>query len=388
MHKLIFSILIIKQEKSHLNRRIKILVYKGFQYFTILIISFNITTLTFAFPIIQHIYCFIMKKIIPLFLLSLCLYSCGGSKNEETLPAYHNPTVQPFTDSIHADPKNARLYFLRAEALSKINNDSLALIDVLKAQSLEKNNPQYSFTIGYLNLQLGHTDEAIKALEGNLKASPGNVNTRILLARAYLAANKTDDAKKQVDQILAAAPQHVGAMIMQAQILTAEKDTIGAMNALNRILKMDTANYQASYNLATLYRQTKDDRAIVQYDYTFHIDTMDVTPLFDLGTFYEAKKDMTQAKTAYTSCIERDRDFTNAYIALGRIYYQEKNTEKALRHFNLAIQTAPNNAEAYYYKGQCFEALQLKDSAVIAYNQALVFDGGLKEAREGLKRLK
>lgn len=307
---------------------------------------------------------------------------------EETLPAYHNPTVQPFTDSIHANPKNASLYFYRAEALSKIHNDSLALIDVQKAQSLDKNNPQYSFTIGYLQLQLGHPAEAVKALQDNLKAAPGNVNTQLLLARAFLIDHKTDDAKKQVAQILAAAPQHVGAMIMQAQILTVEKDTVGAINTLNRIIKADSNNYQATYNLATLYRQTNDNQAIAEYERAFHIDTMDVSPIYDLGTLYESKKDIVHAKIAYTTCIEKDRDFTDAYIALGKIYYREKDTQKALRHFKLAIETEPNNAEAYYLKGKCFETLQLKDSAKEAYNQALVFDGSLKEAREGLQRTK
>jgi tetratricopeptide (TPR) repeat protein len=329
-----------------------------------------------------------MKHIIPVLLLSTFLYSCGNTQKEETLPAYHNPTVQPFTDSIHGNPDNANLYFLRAEALSKINNDSLALIDVLKAQSLDKKNPQYSFTIGYLNLQLGHADAAVKALEENLKASPGNVNTRILLAKAFLAAHKIEAAKSQINQLLAAAPQHTGAMIMQAAILTAEKDTMGAIDALNKVTALDPRNYQAVYSIATLYGETNNDKAIAQYQQAFWLDTMDVTPLYDLAAFYETRKDIEKAKQFYTTCILKDRDFTDAYIALGKIFLQEKNTEKALRHFNLAIETHPNDAEAYSLKGQCFEVLHQKDSAVAAYNQALVFNSDLKEAKEGLKRMK
>jgi len=329
-----------------------------------------------------------MKRIVPFFLLSIFLYSCGGSKSDETLPAYHNPTVQPLTDSIHEHPNDPDFYFYRAEALSKINNDSLALVDVYKAQSLDKSNPRYSFTIGYLQLQLGHTNEAIQALQQNLKASPGNVNTRILLAKTYVAAHKTEEAKQQVNQILAADPKHIGAMIMQASILTAEKDTAEAINALNHILEMDPRNYQASFNVAMLYSQTKNDKAVTQYQQTFRLDTADVTPIYNIGTFYELKHDTAKAVQFYTECILRDRDYTEAYLSLGKIYLQQKNTEKALRHFNLTILTDPANADAYYYKGQCFENLHLKDSAINAYNQALVFDGQLDVAREALKKLK
>lgn len=329
-----------------------------------------------------------IKTFIPFFFASIFLYSCGSPNNEELLPAYHNPTVQPLTDSIQGDPKNATLYFLRAEALSKINNDSLALIDVEKAQSLDGKNPQYSFTIGYLQLQLGHTEAAIKTLQENLKESPGNVNTRMLLARAYLAHHKIEESKQQIDQILAAAPQHTGAMIVQAEILTAQKDTVAAINVLQHILEVNPGNYQASYNIANLYSSSNNDKAISQYLQTFYLDTMDVAPLYDLGSFYETRKDFTKAKSMYTTCILKDRDFTDAYVSLGKIFLQEKNTEKALRHFNLAIATKPNDAESYYLKGKCFETLQQKDSAIVAYNQALTFDAELLEARAGLKRMK
>ncbi|WP_190277297.1 tetratricopeptide repeat protein [Taibaiella lutea] len=329
-----------------------------------------------------------LKIIAPFFILGMILVSCGSSQPEETNPAYHNPTVQPLTDSIRENPNDAALYFRRAEALSQINNDSLALVDVIKAQSLDKNNQQYSFTIGYLNLQLGHTDAAIKALQENLKVSSGNVNTRILLAKAFLADNKVEDAKHQVNQILAAAPQHAGAMLMQAEIFAAQKDTASAINTLLAVLKTDPLNYQASYGLATLYSESDNDMAVPQYQQTFRLDTMDVTPLYDLASFYADRKDIPKAKEFYTDCILRDRDYTDAYIALGKIFYQEKNTEKALRHFNMAIESQPNDAEAYFYKGQCFETMHQKDSAVVAYNQSLVFNPNLKDAMDGLRRLK
>jgi Tfp pilus assembly protein PilF len=48
----------------------------------------------------------------------------------------------------------------------------------------------------------------------------------------------------------------------------------------------------------------------------------------------------------------------------------------------------PNNAEAYYYKGLCFEKMNSKDSATVAFNQALVFDRSMVKAAEALRKLK
>ena len=306
--------------------------------------------------------------------------------NEDN-PAYHNPAVQPYTDSIAANPEHAEYYYRRAEALNDIHQDSLALSDVQKALSLDPNNAQYTFTAGYLQLQLGLEKEAIKTLSKNLEQTPGHVNTRMLLSKAYLADAKIKEAQEQVDKILAAAPRHPGALMILADIKAAQKDTTGAINVLREIIATDHSNYEASYQLGDWYKATNNPAAVAQYHYTFSLDTNDVNPLFEIGDYYERQNQPQKAKDAFIYCIGKDRDFTEAYIRLGKIYLGEKATDKALRHFNLAIHTMPNNAEAYYYKGLCFERLQQRDSAAVAYRQALTFDSDMKAAHDALSKL-
>jgi tetratricopeptide (TPR) repeat protein len=315
--------------------------------------------------------------------------SCGNNNTtSDDHPAYHNPAVQPYTDSIAMNPEHAEYYYRRAEALTEINNDSLALVDVQKALGFEQNNAQYTFTAGYLQLQLGHVKEAIKTLKHNLEQMPGNVSTRMLLSKAYLADAKIEPAQEQINKILAAAPHHPGALMIMADIKAAQKDTTATINILRSIIATDSRNYDAAYQLGDWYKATNNPATVAQYQYTFSLDTNDVNPLFEIGDYYEHQNQADKAKEAFIYCIEKDRDFTDAYIHLGKIYLQENATEKALRHFDLAINTMPNSAEAYYYKGLCFEKMQQKDSAAVAFRQALVFDRNMKEAAEALGKLK
>jgi tetratricopeptide (TPR) repeat protein len=325
-----------------------------------------------------------LKYLIILIPAIIFFSACGNKTSEQNNPAYHNPVVQPYTDSIEADPGHAVFYFKRAEALTEIHNDSLALVDVQKALSLDKNNPQYTFTIGYLQLQLGKTKDAVKTLEQNLQQAPGNVNTRMLLSKAYIADNKIDKAQEQVNKILSAAPKHSGALMILADIKIAQKDTTAAIDMLKEIMVLDPRNYDASYQLGDWFKETRNPQAVAQYSYTYSLDTNDVNPLFEIGDFYESQGQLPKAKESFIYCIEKDRDFTDAYIHLGKIYLNEGATDKALRHFDLAIHTMPNSAEAYYYKGLCFQKLNQKDSANVAFNQALVFNGNLTKAREAL----
>jgi len=330
-----------------------------------------------------------MKYLAAFVLCSLYLVSCGnGPETAADHPAYHNPVVQPFTDSIESDPEHAAFYFQRAAALADIRMDSLALEDVKKAAELDSANPQYTYTIGYLQLQLDRPKEAVRTLLHNLQQSPGNVNVRLLLSKAYLAAHEVQPAQEQIDKILAADPAHPAALMTQARIMAMRQDTAAAIGILKRLTASGASSYEASYLLADWYRASGDPQAVAQYEATFRMDTTDVNPLYEIGELYEQQSRFSQAKEMYQACIRKDRDFTEAYLKLGKILYRENATEKALRHFRMAIQTQPNSGEAYLYKGRCFERLGQKDSARIAYRQALVFDNSLKEAAEGLKRTK
>jgi tetratricopeptide (TPR) repeat protein len=191
-----------------------------------------------------------------------------------------------------------------------------------------------------------------------------------------------------VNKILAAAPRHPGALMIMADIKAAQKDTAATINILREIIATDSRNYNASYQLGDWYKATSNPAAVEQYQYTFSLDTNDVNPLFEIGDYYERQKQVQKAKEAFIYCIEKDRDFTEAYIHLGKIYFTENATDKALRHFDLAINTMPANAEAYYYKGLCFEKMQQRDSAALAFRQALVFDRSMKEAADALSKLK
>ncbi len=321
---------------------------------------------------------------LPLFLL---LTACGTNSSDTLAPAYHNPVVQPYTDSIKAYPDEARWYFLRAQALASVHEDSLSLLDVLQAYQLDSLNPSYPEALGFLYLNMGQAAKAQTAFQRRLKLLPGDARTRLLLSRSYLQGGQMAEAQEQVDKVLRAAPDYPDALYAQAQIKAAQNDTPAAITYTQMALKVDSGYYDAAYQLADYYGAMKHPKTVDQYKYTFQLDTLNADPLFDIGYFYEQQQQWQQAKAAYHNCLMYDRDYTEAYLQTGKILLRQDSAEKALRIFNLAITTAPNSAEAYYQKGVAFELTGQKDSAGEAYRQALVFKPHHQEATEALKRL-
>jgi tetratricopeptide (TPR) repeat protein len=315
------------------------------------------------------------------------LTACNSQDAESNHPAYHNPVVAPYTDSIALRKDYAPYYMYRAEALSKIQCDSLAIIDVKQAISLDPSNADYLYTLGYLQWHNNDAATAKLTLEQALKVQPGDVAVRLLLAKVYLELKNSTAAQNQVEKILSADAQHTSALLLSAAIKMNNADTLGAISILEQVSHSLPLDYQASYQLADGYASTHNDRAITQYWNTYQLDTLDANPIYDLALYYQSKKQHELAQQSFVKCITIDRDFTPAYIALGKEYMNANQDDKALRHFNLAIGTEPNSSESYYNKGLCFLKLNIRDSAVRSFQQALVYDRNHKEAAAALAKL-
>lgn len=323
--------------------------------------------------------------IIPI-LISILLLSCADNKDLQQPVAYSNPVVLPYTNALAEHPDDADLYFRRAEALNQIHADSLSIVDLKKAIEIDNVNPQYYQAIGILYLNNNQASEAVKALQRNLELSPGEVSVRLILSKAYLQNNQINEAQEQVNKVLAAAPDYPEALFWSGQIKAAERDTATAIELIQKSLEINPAFYAASYQLADFYAAINKEQTVEQYRKTFNLDTLEVRPLFDIGEFYKKNKQFAKAKHAYISSILKNPDYSYAYVEIGKILMAEDSLNKALRQFNIAILTKPGYADAFYNKGLCFEKLNQRDSATIAFKQALVYNAELKEANEGIIR--
>lgn len=318
----------------------------------------------------------------------ISIVSCKPAYREPDAPAYHNPTVQGFTDAIARDTEDANLFFQRSQALIRVNEPDLARKDLLKAIRLDSLNPGYIQALGRIALQQNHPEEAVAAFQKSLKIIPGEARVRLLLSRAYLLRNDTFAARQEVTKVLRAAPGFPGATYVLAQIEATKGDTATAIHILEKYLAGNPGDYQAAQQLGDWLSQTNDPRAVARYRQAFTLDTSNVKPIGDIGNFYERRGKINEAKAAYYECVLRDPDYTDALVATGKILYCQDSVLKALRQFNLAIKTRPNSAEAYFQKGLCLEQLHQKDSARQAFGQALVFRPDYQQAKAGFERTK
>jgi len=330
------------------------------------------------------------KSLVYLFIFtSLFLVSCHNQQQQATdAPAYHNPLIRPLTDELAKDPDHPQLLYQRGMALIQVQVPELAKKDLIHALQKDSSNGQYLYALSQVDLQTGDNTAAIKILEKLVNLSHHAPGIQLALAKAYLQNNQPGPATQNIQSLLKADSTYPGALLTLTRIQLIKKDTVSAVNILHRSLQLRENDYPASLLLAECLAAQHNPKAIDIYRRTFDMDTSDVTPLLHIGVFYEQQKQVEKAKSIYRECLLKDPDCTIALINTGKILLGQDSVPKALRQFNIAIQTMPNSAEAYTQKGICFEKLHQKDSAKIAFAQALVFDPQSIAAKNGWQRNK
>jgi tetratricopeptide (TPR) repeat protein len=103
--------------------------------------------------------------------------------------------------------------------------------------------------------------------------------------------------------------------------------------------------------------------------------------------FYQEQKKFEEAKEEYRNAIVHDRDYADAYFAMGYILLQQDSLDKAWRQFDLVTKLEPTNEKAYYNRGLASEMMGKNKEALQDYQQALTFNPQYQEAAAGVKRV-
>jgi len=331
-------------------------------------------------------------KYLPLLLLILCL-SCGdGSSSRQAAnvadSVLHTPLVQPLTDSILRFPDNAGLYFRRGLLLFN-THPLLAQADFEKAAALQPAVTDHWAGAGEAALVNERYDTAAIFFEKALRTMPGNAYLQYRLAMAWVESRQYQRADSLATVMEEQPEAHAQAFYLKARMAEDRKDTLSAIAHLKTAVEAAGAQseYEAVMELAHLLRATRAADAPRYYELAYSQDPANAEPLFEMGQYYEELGRTKEATATYKRCIVTDPDYAAAYTALGKLGVRHRQWKSALDYFNMAAKASPANAEAYYYRGLCYEQLGNRNAALSDFAKALSFRKEYPEARAAWDKL-
>ncbi|MGH2553847.1 MAG: tetratricopeptide repeat protein, partial [Chitinophagaceae bacterium] len=298
------------------------------------------------------------------------------------------PPYALLTDSIKKNPKRDDIFFRRAVLLNKNNLPEPALADFHKAWLLNNKEEKYAYAISKL-LMDKNSDSAIIFLGNALKDLPNSFLLQLNLARAYDAIDKTDDALKICDDILSNNPEKVDALKLKANLLDKINDEDKAINTLEKAYALAPFDIDLNYTLAEKYAESNNKKVIALCDSLISKDSMQThaEPYYYKGIYYSNLNNNTIALVLFGEAIRRNYNFLPAYIEKGRVLYEQKKINEAMKTFQLANTISATFPDAYFWMGKCQEAMGQKDDARLNYQRAYSLDNTFTEAKEAADKI-
>lgn len=93
--------------------------------------------------------------------------------------------------------------------------------------------------------------------------------------------------------------------------------------------------------------------------------------LFDKGDTYYEKQMYDEAIIAFTTAIQINLRYTEAYLKRGIVYYEKGDPSQAISDLSKVIELDLNNVEAYFYRGLAYSDRFNFDRAISDYSKAI-----------------
>ena len=298
------------------------------------------------------------------------------------------PQIKLLSEKIAEDSTNAELFFTRAGMYRKAGNLEAAAVDYADAILLDSLNAVYYLSMSDLYFQDKKLPLAISILEKARKTIPKNVDIVSELGKFYFYTRNYKKAEENLDKAISLAPKNAYPYFWKGMMLRELDKTGEAITQLKKASGLNENFYEPNMILGELYYDKNDPSALKYYDKAIAIDSLSTEAHYAKAMFYQNNNQTDKALDEYKILIRKDPQFADAYFNTGYLLTEKKEYKKALQNFNIAIRVSPTMAKAYFMRGKCAENLGRMEDAKKDYENALVFDKNLLDAREALERIK
>lgn len=229
----------------------------------------------------------------------------------------------------------------------------------------------------------GAFDQAVTQFRRVLERDPSNFEAQHNLAFAYLQMGRNADAVREFKKAIGLNGKNAETWSNLAVAYENLGNTKSSIDALSNAVNLDPNNLTARMNLATMYgNQGQLQSAISHYKQVIAIDGSQIDAYLNLSRCLVNSGQVSEAKRFLTEAINTQPNNAEAHWEMGNVLWKsEKNNEKALHEYQIAIKLQPNSQIFYENLGLLQQDMGKKQDALETWKAFLVYldDALIKE---------
>ncbi|WP_457572145.1 tetratricopeptide repeat protein [Desulfovulcanus sp.] len=241
----------------------------------------------------------------------------------------------------------------------------------------------------------GKLTEAEQAFRQVLKFEPENEFALNQLGLIYAKQEKFDLAYNQFAKVVRISPDNTFARIWLGVLLLKDNKVDQAFKEFQKTLAVDSNNANAYYFIGVIYAVEHNLKQSIKYlRKAQSVGSDDPETHFRLANAFAGLDMVYNAQLEYERALELNPKFTNALNALGWLYYNQGETEKAITAWKKALRLNNSDPEARHNLAKVYNDLALssfkagdKSRAKKLWLETLRFEPKNKSAKYYLRKI-
>ncbi len=226
--------------------------------------------------------------------------------------------------AIKFNPSFKEAYILRSDIYQKTGNKKKSENDRKYAETLTAIDVCYNQGLKFFDTR--NYGKAIKFFTDALKSNPKKPEIYNMRGLAYIYIGKTKQAINDFSKAIILDPAFTDAYNNRGTVYASNKMVKEATADFKKAIQLKKTDPQAYYNIGLLSNNNGDFDSAISY--------------FDTAENFSQKS-----------------PYPELYYQRGLSYFNKKNYKKAVGDFSKAINLMPDNANAYRFRGLCWEKL-------------------------------
>ena len=328
-------------------------------------------------------------------IVSLLVFTTScGEKNEKSIVA---ATPSNLDSLLNIYPDSVELLMMRGEIAIKDYRYNDALADAARAFRLDSNRLEVRMLFAQCqndkpNRTVSDVQSAQRHFRYIVKQEPKNTKALVSLATTYGYQQDFETAFKYVDRALKIDPKNRDAYVFKGSMFLLMERVDLAKSSYETAIQQDPSFFEGYIRLGAIYQAEGDSICLEYFTTANKLQPKNPEGMYTLAYAKQEFKKYKEAKLLYRKMAQTDT--SDYYVSRGLFHiayiqqFYENQLDSAIYYYTSAIETDGIYIEAYHNRGMCYDEKGNVSEAMKNYARVLEINPGFELSRQAAAKHK
>lgn len=336
-----------------------------------------------------------MKNAFLFAVIAISFFTLVSSCDEKPQEIVVKPTPSNLDSLLSVYPDSIELLMMRGNLAINDYRYTDALADAARAFRLDSNNLEVRMLFAQCqNNKPGRMVADVQSAQRHfkfiLKSEPKNTKALVALATTYGYQQDFETAFKYADRALKIDPKNRDAYVFKGSLFLLMEKFDLAKSSYETAIQQDPQFFEGYIRLGAIYQAEGDSICLEYFTTANKLQPKNAEGIYTLAYAKQEFNKIKEAKRLYRLMAQTDT--SDYYVSRGLFHiayiqqFYENQLDSAIYYYTSAIETDGIYVEAYHNRGMCYDSQGNVSAALKNYAKALEINPGFQLSKDAAEK--